>query len=50
MRDGDAKADSGTQNGFPLLHRSEYFGEGTAGMINEMMGEFGNDAGLIPRG
>ena len=50
MRNGHAETNSGAQDSFPLLHRSEHLLEGTAGTIYEMVGEFGDDAGLIACG
>jgi hypothetical protein len=50
MRNSHPEADSGAQDGFSLLHRSEYLLESTTGTIDEMLREFGNNAGLIACG
>jgi hypothetical protein len=50
MWDGYAEADSSAQHGFSLLYRSEYLLERATGTVDQMMGEFGNDAGFIACG
>jgi hypothetical protein len=50
MRDGHAEADSSAQDGFSLFYRSEYLLERATGTIDQMMGEFGNNAGFVACG
>jgi hypothetical protein len=50
VRNGNAEADPGAENGFPLLDRSEHLLKGSAGMVDQMVGELGDDTGLVAGG
>jgi hypothetical protein len=50
MRNGNAEADAGAQDGLSLLYRAEYLLESATRVIDQMMRELGYDAGLVPRG